>query len=349
MLMTQIQSSLNAESKRIFGFLLRKGPMSKGQLAKISGLKLTTLNRMMFPLEELGLIVRAMVGESTGGRKPVVYDVNPQKYYVVGIDISRLYTQIVLANLKMEIVAKYRFDMNRDSRPETTIQHIRDCFGLARQKIPNGSVLGIGIGTVGPLDRQNGLILNPDNFEAEGWRDIPLKAIFEKQTGLPVIIDNGANAAVLAETYYGIGKGIQNVLYLNCGVGIRTGIMNSGVFVRTVNDTEDTFAHMVIDMNGKMCRCGNRGCIERYSSIHAIREDYIAGLKKDDGRKIQKPVEQISYLDICQAAERNDSLARQVLQRAAVLMGTGLANYIQLLNPGIVILSGPLIYSSQLF
>jgi len=349
MSITSIQNNLSLESKRIFGLLLRKGAMTKGQLAKLSGLKLTTLNRVILPLEELGLIIRTMVGKSTGGRKPVLYDVNPQKYNVVGIDISRLYTQVVLTNLKMETLAKFRFDMNQDSSPETTLKRIQDWLETVLKKTGDGCVLGIGIGTVGPLDRRDGIILNPENFEAKGWENIPLKSIFEEKTGLPVIMDNGANAAVLAETYYGIGKGIRNVMYLNCGVGIRTGVISSGAFVRTVNDTEDTFAHMVIDVNGKACRCGNRGCLERYASIHSIREEFLVAIKKGKTSRIKKPVEQISYLDICQAAEENDPLARQVMQKAAMLMGTGLANFIQLLNPGIVVLSGPLIYASKLF
>lgn len=349
MLMTNAQDGLCMESKRIFALLLRKGAMTKEQLARLAGLKRTTLNRMMLPLEESGFIIRATVGESSGGRRPVVYDVNPKKYYVIGIDISRLYTQVVLTNLKMETLAKYRFDMNQASSPETTLKRIQDWLRAALQATSGGSVLGIGIGTVGPLDRRNGIILNPENFAAGGWENIPLKAIFEEKTGLPVIIDNGANAAVLAETHYGIGKGVRNVMYLNCGVGIRTGVISSGAVVRTVNDAEDTFAHMVIDVNGKACRCGNHGCIERYASIHSIREEFITALKKGKTSRIKKPAGQISYLDICQAAEENDPLARQVMQKAAMLMGTGLANFIQLLNPRIVVLSGPLIYSSKFF
>lgn len=331
-----VLSSLSPEAKKILGLILHKGAMTKSQLAKVAGLKLTTLNRMMLPLEKEALILPTETGESTGGRKPVIYDVNPRRYYVIGIDISRLYSQVALTNLKMELLEKDRFDMDRNSSPQATLNRILDWIGRVLEKREQGYVIGVGIGAVGPLDRNNGIILNPENFEARGWENIPLKAIVEERTGLPVIIDNGANGAVLAETRYGSGKGMKSVIYLNCGVGIRTGVISSGTLVRTINDADDTFAHMVIDVNGKPCRCGNRGCVERYSSIYAIMEAF-------------NPDRPVSYLELCREAEESDTTARQVLENAAVRMGTGLANFIQLLNPGLVVLSGPLILHSQLF
>ena len=113
--------------------------------------------------------------ESTGGRKPVLYAVNPKKYYVVGIDISRTLTQAVLTNLKMEPVEKYRFEMHQESNPERTVQLIQNWFADVSQKLKstNGIIIGIGLGTVGPLDRSNGIILNPANFAAKGGRIYP--------------------------------------------------------------------------------------------------------------------------------------------------------------------------------
>jgi predicted NBD/HSP70 family sugar kinase len=343
-----ILSGLTSESKMIFSLLLHNQALTKSALSELSGIKLTSLNRMMQPLENMELIVKSEIGESTGGRRPVLYDVNTSRYYIVGIDISRTYTQIVLTNLKMQPVKKYRFEMNKKSTPKVTLSiilsWIKDVCDKLKQE--NGMIIGMGIGTVGPLDRDSGIILNPENFEAPGWENIHLKNIFEKRLGIPVVIDNGANAAVLSETYYGIGKGIRNVIYINCGIGIRTGVISSGVFVRNINDSEDAFAHMVVDVKGEKCSCGNRGCIETYSSIYSIVERF----KKLTGIDISKhPIEKISYKDICSAAEINDSAAGDIIRTGSTIMGDGLANLIKLLNPGIVILSGPLIKHSQLF
>lgn len=340
-------SGLPLESKKILSLILHDQALTKASLSEMSGLKLTSLSRMMQPLEEMKLLGRSEIGESTGGRKPVLYDVDSSKYYLVGIDISRTYTQVILTNLKMQPVRKYRFEMNRESTPKLTLSIILSWIKEVQEKVikQNGKIIGMGVGTVGPLDRSNGVVLNPENFEAPDWENIPLKSIFEKRLEIPVVIDNGANAAVLAETYYGIGKGIRNVIYINCGVGIRTGLISSGVFVRNINDSEDAFAHMMINVNGDRCSCGNRGCIETYSSIFSIIEKF----KELKQEAVEEVNEKFSYIDICRAAELNDPHALKVIQDGAVIMGDGLANLIKLLNPGIVILSGPLIKHSRLF
>jgi predicted NBD/HSP70 family sugar kinase len=104
--------------------------------------------------------------------------------------------------------------------------------------------------------------------------------MIEDATGMSVIIDNGANMAALAEYIYGEGKGSDNLAYINCGMGIRTGSISSGTVVRTINGTEDAFGHMVIDVDGELCSCGNYGCVECYSSIPAIVGKFARELKK---------------------------------------------------------------------
>jgi predicted NBD/HSP70 family sugar kinase len=90
------------------------------------------------------------------------------------------------------------------------------------------------------------------------------------------VIDNGANTTILAEYNFGAGKGYQNIAYFNCSTGIRTGAISAGTIVRTINDAEDAFGHMVIKVDGEPCSCGNYGCIDCYSSIYAIIQKYNA-------------------------------------------------------------------------
>lgn len=343
--------SLNYEAKKIFSVIQKNGPITKNDISLITGLKLTTLIRIMQPLLDLGLVMESKIGESTGGRKPVLYDVNTNKFYIIGIDISRTYTEVVITDLKMQILQKHRFNMDMSCSPDVTISKIEETVQNFRKSldIENRILLGAGIGTVGPLDREKGIVINPVNFEAPGWANVPLKSMVEEKLNCSTILDNGANAAVLAETYFGAGKGLQNVVYFHCGVGIRTGAMSSGTIIRTLNDSEDVFGHMVIDVDGEECSCGNFGCIECYSSIHAATKRFISEIKKGRMTSIAKPINQINYIDICNGAKNNDPLSIEVLQGAAAIMGTGLANFINLLNPSLVILSGPLVNHSEIF
>lgn len=340
---------INKHGRVLLKLIQENGPLSKSQLIQLTKMKLSTLNRAIQPLVDENLIIETEVGQSTGGRRPVLYDINPIRYYIVGVDISRTYIQIVITNFKMRIISQNLLSLS--GSPEETVKLISGNIDEMMRKlsIDKPSILGIGIGTVGPINRQKGIMTTPQNFPAKDWVNVPLKKMMELETGLPVLIDNGANAAVLAEYLFGMGKGLDNIVYFNCGVGIRTGAINSGAIIRTINNSEDVFGHMVIDVDGEACSCGNYGCIECYSSILAITKKFTSEIKKGRISLLRKPIDEISYIDICRAAEENDEVAKEVIINAATIFGTGLANYINLLSPKLIILSGPLIKHSQLF
>ena len=128
-------------------------------------------------------------------------------------------------------------------------------------------------------------------------------------------MDNGVNMAVLAEWLAGYGGRYRNILMVHCGVGIRTGMVSDGVLLRALNDDKDAFGHMVIAPNGKTCTCGNRGCLETIASMKAIT------VQMDEA----------------------------MVSEAAVIFGIGLSNLMRILNPGLVILTGPLIRKFPLF
>ncbi|WP_213973900.1 ROK family transcriptional regulator [Tepidanaerobacter acetatoxydans] len=343
--------NMKDQSKLLLGLIQKKGPVTRNQIMDAVGMKLTTLKRFMQPLLDEGFIIEADMGKSTGGRPPKLYDVNPKGSYVIGIDISRTYTETVITNLKMGIIDLHRFESPHD--PADTVNqislYVKDA--LCRLGIAKSLVLGAGIGTVGPLDRKKGIILNPANFPSNSWINVPINDMLRQRLGLPIVIDNGANAAVLAEHLFGTGKGIDNISYFHCGVGIRTGAISSGNIVRAINEYEDAFGHMIIDINGELCHCKNRGCIETMCSIPSITKKFKKLLEQrhSSSDDESKSLDRIDYLYICNAAEQGDKLAKEVILNAATHFGIGLANYINLINPELVVLSGPIVEHSPLF
>lgn len=340
---------INKQAKCILKLIQNRGPVTKSMIIELTEMKLSTLNRVMQPLIDGSLIIESEVGSSTGGRKPVLYDINPKGYYAVGIDISRTYIQIVITNMKMEIIMQQLF--TQCYSPQITVRLVSESINsmLGQLSISKSFVLGIGVGTIGPLDRGKGIVLTPKNFPTNDWVNVPLKDMLEQEIKLPTFIDNGANTAVQAEYLFGMGKGLDSIAYFNCGVGIRTGAITSGTVIRGINNTEDVFGHMVIDVDGDLCSCGNYGCIECYSTILSVTRKFISEIKKGRFSSLKKPLDEIGYIDICTMAEENDELAREVIIGAATIFGAGLANYINLINPKLVILSGPLIKHSLLF
>jgi predicted NBD/HSP70 family sugar kinase len=343
--------NIDKEGKQVFSLLQKKGPLTKNDLLNLIHSNFTSLNRIMQPLEERKLIIEVGIGDSSGGRKPILYDINPKSFYILGIDISRPYTQVIVTGPKMNILDKTRFSMDESHTPAKTVAAIATIFTEIREKLALAKerFLGIGLSTVGPLDRINGSMTHPINFPAPGWVGAPIRSMVAEVCGLPVFLDTGANTAILAEYLFGLGRGYPNIAYFNCSTGIRTGGISAGTIVRTINDAEDAFGHMVVDVDGDACHCGKYGCIECYSSIYAILRKYIAAIKQGRPSGISKPVEEIDYTDIAQAAEDGEPLAVEIITHAATIFGVGLANFINLLNPGLVILSGPLISVSNMY
>lgn len=323
--------SLNDRGKYIFDIVQKKGPITKNELIDKTKIKLTTLNRDIQNLIDKKIIVETDTGKSTGGRKPSLYDVNPSEFYIIGIDISRTYTKIVITNLKLKIIEErlLSHEYKIENISEITPTSIKDlCTKLHIQK---SSIIGIGIGIV------------------DGFNIKPLYDVLDKELDAIICVDNGANAAVIGEYNFGSGKGKKNIAYINCGVGIRTGIISSGVLIRTINNLEDAFGHMIVDANGELCSCGNHGCIESYVSISNITKKFINEMKEIKVSDFNKNLNSINYRDVCSLAERDNEIAMNIIKNSALYFGIGLANYMKLFNPELIILSGPLIQHSELF
>ena len=137
---------ISKQAKYILKLLQNRGPVTKNIIIELTKMKLSTLNRVMQPLIDDSLIIESEVGSSTGGRKPVLYDINPKGYYVVGIDISRTYIQIVITNMKMEIIMQQLF--TQCYSPQITVKLVSESINsmLGQLSISKSFVLGIGVG-----------------------------------------------------------------------------------------------------------------------------------------------------------------------------------------------------------
>jgi predicted NBD/HSP70 family sugar kinase len=349
--MREILRQLSNKELETLNIIQKKGLITKKSLQAITDMTLTTLNRVMKNLEDKKLITEAGTSKSTGGRKAVEYDVVQRGAYVIGVDISRTYVKLIISNLKITILKKEEFSMNEGFSPKKTVEKIADLIeqGLSELSIDKSEVLGIGVGTVGPLDREKGIMLNPKNFFNKDWSNVPLKEMIEKRILIPCFIDNGANTAVLAEYLFGRGKDLKSIVYIHCGIGIRSAVITDGIIIRTMNDSEDAFAHMIVDSNGEKCICGNKGCIESYSSISAIIKRFNLRSKNINRKDVNEEIREEDYKQILELAVHNNEFAAEIINKGAEILGIGLANIVRILNPQLVILCGPLIKNYKLY
>ena len=326
---------LDFRTRDILYELYKRGPLTKKELQSALHLKLTTLNRAMKALDAMNLIVSSGEMDSTGGRKATAYDVTSQDLYLIGVDLSRTYVKIILTNLKLSILKTDEFSLNEHYSAERTISTILLLIEqmLQEKAISNNQILGIGVGTVGPLDREQGVMLNPRGFLNPDWGNVPIKERIESSLSIPCFIDNGANAAVLAEYLFGLGRNKQSIAYIHCGIGIRSAVIKDGLVIRTMNDQEDALGSMVMLLQ----ESGRKGSIESISALGAVVHTIATGLKLGN-----VALHEENYNEILESMPMQNEAVLKIIREKAELFGVGLSNFTRLLHPDVIILSGPL-------
>jgi predicted NBD/HSP70 family sugar kinase len=340
--------------KDVFALIHQRGVVSKQELLESGDWTGSTLTRTLEELSSLGLIEEAGFGESTGGRRPILYRTNPEYGVIFGLDISRMTSQLVLFDVHLNKLESRRWTMTERMTPDVFIAEVADQAEamLAARGIRPDGVLGMGIGAVGPLDRSSGTILEPLYFSAPGWRQVPITAALQERLGVPVLLDNGANAALLGEHWASREQQYQHLLYVHVGVGLRSAMMVGGKLVYGAVDMEGAIGQMIVQADGpRLHSGGNFGSLEAYASIHALEHQAESRLKlgRDSLLRSLTEPDKVQYGHLLQALEQRDPLAVELFTQAASYFGIGLANLLNVLHPEKVILGGPLVASDPLF
>jgi predicted NBD/HSP70 family sugar kinase len=347
----------NPKAKQVYGEIRRLGTVTKFDLAEKTELKGTTLTRILEELLENNLILEAGFGFSTGGRKPILYRINPTFAYVLGLDLSRTYSKLVLCDLHLKVIDSVRWDMSEVMTPSIFLKHVRDTVQqlLRKNGVGTKAVLGMGIGSVGPLDREKGMILEPLYFPAQGWKNVSIVSFFEEALQIPVLLDNGANTAILGEYWLGDPSQHHQLVYIHIGVGLRSGMMSAGQIIYGATDMEGSIGQMIIQSDGlppQNSQSGNYGALESYVTIQAIERNAKSKFKQGRETILRKAVntaEVLDYHNIMMALRENDNLVVELFKEAAVYFGIGLANILNILHPEKIILGGPLITNFDLY
>lgn len=341
-------------TRRVFAYILKYRPVSRADISLALDKTAMSVKRAMEPLEEAGLIVECGIGKSSGGRKPILYTVDADHYYIGAVNISTTYCEIAVMNLRMEILSIRDFSLNPHSRPDHVMDMIAESFHsqLADLKLDKSQVLGVGVSVFSSLNRESGKLIRPIIlYLNESWVDYPIVSELEQRMGLLIETEKGTNAAAMLEYNYGKAKNSQRMLYILCAMNIRSAVVVRGELQSIAPYYEDSFGHMTINYDGEPCQCGKYGCVDCYTTIPAILDQFAIGIKRGRSSILSPLVDQgsLTFQDICHASEEGDALSCEVITSAASMLGLALSNYINLFCPDMVILSGLLVKESPLY
>jgi glucokinase len=202
-------------------------------------------------------------------------------------------------------------------------------------------VVGVGIGCPGPLDLDTGVVIATPNL---GWTDYPIRDRISEALGLPATLDNDANCATYGEFWQGAGRGVQNLVGVTLGTGIGGGVILNGRIAHGASGSAGELGHTTIDFTGRRCACGNYGCLEAYASGPNIAaralEGIEAGYESVLTELVEGDLEAITALTVYEALVLGDEYAHEVMRETAKILGAGIANIVNLLNPEVVVVVG---------
>ncbi len=264
--------------------------------------------------------------------------------YFVGVDIGGTKILSIVVNDKFEILSRCRKKTRgwmKDAKPENKIIHIIEESII---EAGNPKLKGIGVGAPGPVDPKNGIIINTPNL---GWENFPIAEILSKYFSVPVILDNDVNLGTYAEWVLGNKKDAKHVVGVFPGTGIGGGLIINRKIVHGASGGAGEVGHMTLQIDGPLCGCGKRGCLEALASRIAITRDISALILRGESpylyEKVGTDVSKIRSSMIAEAIENGDKKVEYIVRKAAYLTGIAIANLINILSPELVILGGGLI------
>ena len=273
----------------------------------------------------------------------------PDKRVFMGVDIGGTKIAAGLVDNQGAILTQLRTPMISNSDAASAVARVRSAIDAVfreaeKYSVDQHSVAGIGICAPGPLDPKTGIIINPPNLPC--WRNFPLASEIAQHYGVPVVVDNDANAAALAEARWGAGRGYRNIFYATIGTGIGTGIIFDGHIYHGRTGGAAEGGHMSIDYRGPRCGCGKLGCIEALAAGPAIAKRARAKLVADSSGSAAMlalaggNLDAVSSEMVGTAYVAGDPLAKQVLHETTELLALWLGNIVDLLEPDVMIVGG---------
>jgi predicted NBD/HSP70 family sugar kinase len=317
---------------RVVHALRRQGVVSRGELSEV-GLSRSTVKSVVEELLEAGTVVEVDGPKAVRGtgRPPTLVGLNGSLGATIGLEIANGVVRAAICNLAQELLLHDSVELDDQSTPTATLKAASTLIDqmLTRTGFRRDQAIGVGIAMPGPIQRRTGL--NGRACTLKPWVGVNPRALGLEILELPVLADNDANLAALAEVTWGAARGLEDFAYVYTANGIGAGfVINGGIYVGA-NGTAGEIGHTTIDENGLVCECGGRGCLNTLANGDAI----IKQLWQSHGDKV-------SIADVIKLAHDGDVGCRRVLADAGRHIGVAMANMYNLLDPELIVLGGNL-------
>jgi predicted NBD/HSP70 family sugar kinase len=320
--------------RRVINALRQHGMISRAEIARRTGLSRSTVSSLVSELQSDGLVMEreetgAAHGEH-GGRPPILLSFDASAGAALGIDFGHSHLRVAVSDLSSAILAERAAPLDTDHAAQEGLDVAVDLIGevLAEAGIERSRLIGAGLGLPGPVDQSSGVI--GSSAILPGWVGVAAGDEMRRRLDIPVIVDNDANLGALAELTYGAGRGATDLVYLKVASGIGAGLILGGRLYRGWGGMAGELGHILVDPEGPVCRCGNRGCLETAASTGALLEM----LRRSHG--------DLTVPEMLRLAHEGDLGCRRVIADAGRVVGSAAAVLFNVLNPQRLVVGGDL-------
>ncbi len=343
LLKDRILTDKERKNLSILEVIRKNGPISRTDISKITELNIVTVSNYVSHYIKSGLVIEGELDESTGGRKPVLVELNPKAGYIVGVGLNMFNMVGVLVDLEINVIT----EIKRERAPENSEIVVQQMVNLASEMIEQSEVdktkiVGVGVGIPGIIDERGRTIRWPQSL---GEKDLSvclsIKDTFEKRLNVPTFVENDANAAVLGEKWLGLDRDVKHLVYMFSGVGV--GIIINGEIYRGATGAAGELGISSLKAAREEIKTMADG-LGRWEMDIGMT-DRAKELIQKGGTSVMKDlaggnVNKITFKEFIKAVKEKDALALKVVEEGGQALGKKIAFLVNLLNPEIVVIGG---------
>jgi N-acetylglucosamine repressor len=330
------QRTRQINSQLVLRTVFERAPISRAEVARVTGLTRTTVSELVEELLGEGLVHEIGRGQSTGGKAPILLEVPPDARQMIGIDIGDTAVNGAIVNLRGEVrhAASAPLEGRDGDRALERVEALLDELVAAA----DGPLLGVGIGTPGLIDTSTGTVRWAVNLD---WRDLPLGSHLQGRTGLPVYVANDSQAAALAEFTFGGHAATSSMVVVRVGRGVGAGIVLNGRLHQGDGFGAGEIGHTAVADNYRACRCGSTGCLETIASTRALVQRAREMAPHAPESALHRMVlDGLGFDELLVAYEAGDELVREIVADAAHQLGRAIGGLVGALNVRHIVLVG---------
>lgn len=335
------------QKKKILSLLYKHETLSGPIISKRIGVSLPTAISLLNELTELNYIEQRGTGESRGGRKPTMFGLSNNSIFVIACEIERYRAKLIIYNSNNQAVTplvKFETSIDDNQLVDKIYSHAKQL--IKDNKINEKRILGVGITMPGLIDEVKGT-----NFTIKDKTFQNVKKRLEDKFGKLVYINNDARMQAFGEYTFGAAKGHKNAIVVTWSYGVGLGIIIDGKLYNGASGFAGELSHIQLVEDGNLCICGKRGCLETVASAYVLVREAKKGINENRISQLTEQFkdhpEALKPEDVISAARAGDEFSIYLLHQVGLALGKGLSVTLQLLNPDIIVLGGPISAANQ--